>query len=149
MENQLCVMILNLLVLISIAVISFFNYKLAERKRKDDLAKKRYALYQKFASWFFAEETKKSFHFIHNKIKKDRIMREWAREFRTIFPQEISDYINSILDLTETEASRRGDVDMLFGVHSIYQDRVFPVTEYEDEFKSFFEPFEKYLKFED
>lgn len=148
MKTQEYVIIANLIVLIGIAIISFYNFKLAKRKRKDDLAKKRYALYQKFALWFFSEETKKSFHHIQNENKKNRIMREWAREFRTIFPQDISDYINSIMDLTDTDSSMRGDVQLLYGVHSIYQDRVYFVHE-EDGFKSFFEPFEKYLKFEE
>jgi len=151
METHEYAIIVNCIAMMIIAFISFYNFKLVKRKRNDDLANKRYALYQKFVLWMFSEETKKSFHQIQNQNNKNRIMREWAREFRIIFPQDISDYINSILDLTDTDSSMRGDFQLLFGVHSIYQDRVFSVHAEEDDdvFKSFYEPFEKYLKFEE
>lgn len=149
MVTHECAIIVNSIAMMIIASIAFCNFKLAKRKRKDDLAIKRYALYQKFALWTFSEETKESFHNIQNENTKDRIMREWAREFRAIFPQDISDYINSILDLTDTDSSMRGDFQLLFGVHSIYQGRVYFTHKEQDDFKSFFEPFEKYLKFEE
>ncbi len=113
--------------------LGIFNYRLAQRKRKDELFDRRYEFYKKLENfWFATAETSQDPNHPHfgpafldlDEFERIEIIEGWVHRARFLFGEDIETHIRSLANKEYQGIDRMPD-------------------------EGFSKPFDRYLKFED